>query len=1358
MAASPPASTPTTQPTSARSYRVRFWGVALPLLAVAIMVFSPVQSMALGQASAVHTPALPSTNGWTDIPGIVLPADLLLGAPLASGANVAGSLTFSETNAAGAASVAVAVNDPSSPEFQHYLQGDEFDQEFGPNAALQSGLTAYLSDHDISVSVVSPFLWNVRGTAAEMDAAFGTTFVSAQAPNGNVGWAPITPLRLPGTLASGVQATGAFQNAMPAAHPDNMVGKMTSERAQEIAHPLPRSPPAPHATLTLNVSNPFIVYPSANNGANESFDYVPTGLNESYTLTITGGSAPYTVQWWWGDGTLQTFVIGTSTLTVGHNFPIPGQTDYCDADFTWSCMNMTVTVTDGAADSGFFLLPLVPSTSPITDQLFYNTLPLYELGDSGQGVKIGLDEMCDESYSTTQYRLDFNAFSTAFGLPLATATTLQLIGSGDTNADCRNNGGGATGWAGETLLDMEWSHAIAPNATLIVDLSASTIQEGDAAWDTLSDGVFVDSNSWGCPYNDSASGCDYSAQPWDQAASQGQTFLTASGDCGAAGMLGSDPPTDTPAGLGVGGTDIYPYPSGIFRTEFAWNGSVLDPSGCENDEGSTGGFASNIGQDNASAIPAPWYQVGTPGFGANIWRGVPDVAAIGGTWVDQYMGIYGGWFPDAGTSLASPTWAGMLALIYDYNGTASKPNGLADNDLYQISKGADYGVGFHLITVGNNYVPGVPPNAGPCVTCYNETGGWSAVTGLGSPDVGNLAMLVAQLNGNPQAIGPLTVYLSTNVSYGDLGLNVNFGADVAGGSASLTGYSYYWEFGDGTSATTTVPYTSNAYACGGNLLATVTVSAPGVNPVISNAVHIHVSGGSACPFSATASATTNSLTAPLTASFTGSANGGTGPYAWSWSYGDGSPLSLAQDPVHTYNRSGTFVVNLTVTDSLSATAKSVLTLVVEAPLTATLTATPTDGTTPLAVDFTSTEAGGSGVYTYLWSLGDGATATTQDPTHTYTTAGTFPVVLTVHDGNALVAHAYTNITAETPLAATLTATPTHGAEVPLSVAFTSSATGGLAPYTYSWTFGDTGTSTLQDPSHSYATAGTFPVVLTVVDSSAPQALQAHAYTNISVEAPLAVAITATPGSGATSLTATYTSTVSGGNAPYSYAWSFGDGGTSTVSAPSHTYSGAGKFPVELTVTDSSTPTALVAHQFTNVTVYAPLTISITAGSTQVQTQQSTDYWAVAAGGAGSYTYSWAWGAGTPTSSGTENWTSYSFPNAGTFFVKVTVTDALGNTNTSDARIVTVSSPGGGSTTSGLGSGSSLYIILAVVVIAAVLVAVIALRRRKDKPPATMAAAPAGAAAAPWPPSSTPATAEPPPSSDAPPPPPPSPPA
>ncbi len=430
--------------------------------------------------------------------------------------------------------------------------------------------------------------------------------------------------------------------------------------------------------------------------------------------------------------------------------------------------------------------------------------------------------------------------------------------------------------------------------------------------------------------------------------------------------------------------------------------------------------------------------------------------------------------------------------------------------------------------------------------------------------------------GAPQNTKPVAAFSSTHSD-----LVATFDA-TASADPDGTISSYAWDFGDGGVDTGSNPV--HTYATGGTYHVKLTVTDNG--GAIDTATHdVTVAAPNQKPVAAFSSNATN-----LAATFDGSASldpdGTIASYAWD--FGDSS-TGTGATPSHTYGAGGTFPVKLTVTDNSGATDS----------ITQNLTVTPaavndpphagfTSSCTNRSCAFTSTSTDSDGtVAGYAWDFGDGVTSTATNPTHAYTTAGNYTVTLVVTDnkgatGTATAVVAPIDPPNQLPVAA-FTSTATN-----LSVAFdgTSSSDPDGSIASYAWDFGDSSTTgTGASPNHTYASAGTYSVTLTVTDNKGGTNATNQTVTVSKANNPPTAAFTSTPSNLVVAFNGS-TSTDSDGTIA-TYAWAFGDSTTGTGATPSHTYSAAGTYPITLTVTDDKGATGTASG---SVTVTAAVTV------------------------------------------------------------------------------------------------------------------------------------------------------------------------
>ncbi|MGO9115610.1 MAG: autotransporter-associated beta strand repeat-containing protein [Thermoguttaceae bacterium] len=358
-------------------------------------------------------------------------------------------------------------------------------------------------------------------------------------------------------------------------------------------------------------------------------------------------------------------------------------------------------------------------------------LNLIQSGGSASGA--GQTIAIIDAYNYPNAASALNTFSSEFGLP-------QVNGAGGPTFTVLNQSGGTSlpgtdpagagndNWEFEEALDIEWAHAMAPKANIILYectdnsnanlFSAVTTAKNNAAVSVVS--MSFDAGEFsGETSNDST----FTTPASKLAIKQGVTFVASTGDGGAPGGY----PAFSPNVVAVGGTSLYLTSSLSYSGESAWSDG--------------GGGVSHY-------EPKPSYQQ-TPSHGSVLAnassRATPDVSfdADPNTGVYTYDPYNGGWFQIGGTSLSAPCWAGLIA---DADGIRSAAgNGTLDGPsqtlpaLYNLPN-----TDFHDVTTGNNGYP-----AGP---------GYDLATGLGTPVANTLvpdlaAYGVGGVNGNWIATG-----------------------------------------------------------------------------------------------------------------------------------------------------------------------------------------------------------------------------------------------------------------------------------------------------------------------------------------------------------------------------------------------------------------------------------------------------------------------------------------------------------------------------------------------------------------------------------------------------------------------------
>lgn len=398
-----------------------------------------------------------------------------------------------------------------------------------------------------------------------------------------------------------------------------------------------------------------------------------------------------------------------------------------------------------------------------------------------------------------------------------------------------------------------------------------------------------------------------------------------------------------------------------------------------------------------------------------------------------------------------------------------------------------------------------------------------------------------------------TVIFTQNTTSGCVPLTVNFSDLTQVGDTSIA--SWFWDFGDGSNSTLQNP--THVYNTAGNynvaLFITDKNGCTGEKLIVN---HINV--------------ITNQIDAnftidkplgcslPHTASISNTSTGTNLNYYWN--FGNGDTSTAQNPPSQTYNQFGAFNVQLNITNSIGCKDSIIKTITIN-EFIGNFSIDTINGCAPFNAQFTDLTIGST---TWSWNFGDGGVATVKNPSHIFANSGQYTVSLIV--GNANCSDTISkdiNITVFPKPTINFTVNDSTLCEIPKTVNFTYT---GSTVNSWNWNFGNSTTSSDQNPQATYSTVNNFTVSLSVIDeNNCSNSLTKTNY--IKVVLPNAI-FNFDNQKGCKPLTVNFSDiSTSFENIDY-WEWDFGDGSPLSFNQnPNHLYTDTGSFNVSLVISN-----------------------------------------------------------------------------------------------------------------------------------------------------------------------------------------------
>ena len=341
-----------------------------------------------------------------------------------------------------------------------------------------------------------------------------------------------------------------------------------------------------------------------------------------------------------------------------------------------------------------------------------------------------------DAYGSPTIANDLASFDTAFHIPAPPSFTILCPTGCSTPSYTGNNPHGPFGWSIETSLDVEYAHAMAPGAAMVLVVAGSSsgnsINVAESRVIPLYPGAVM-SQSFGIPeaviHNNNAQVMQ-AEKNYAWATSLGWTIFASAGDSGATNGYATANalfPSSDPLVTSVGGTEGYPYPAGLAAGSCPTTGTSCTPSGYGDEQvwnepaytAAGGGSPSLL--FSGRSTPDVSYNAAVNGGVLVYWSAAPQLYGYpAGTTLTFVVG---------GTSAGSPQWAAIAALA---DVAAGSSLGSINTAISNIgSNPTEYANDFHDITVGDNGLAGV-------LFGYHAGTGYDYASGWGTPDVTNL--------------------------------------------------------------------------------------------------------------------------------------------------------------------------------------------------------------------------------------------------------------------------------------------------------------------------------------------------------------------------------------------------------------------------------------------------------------------------------------------------------------------------------------------------------------------------------------------------------------------------------------------